>query len=648
MKYYLVLSLLLVSFLRAHAQSYQFQSDSSLKLEKLNSQFQKIQNRVPRQVLELLSDRVVIRTIDRQKGGSIDALCGDSEGLEFGKSQSVLGYFRYEKGTQPVIFIHRDLIDPKPNSKCSSQQVEKLLTRTLVHELSHHYDNQNFSLRQGSDLCQVNDYFPNYNCQRTKTVSDDFRFVHLTGFDARLQSTEADPAQGTSKVGFHRVNVFTGRSERSYEHLNVQENFAVNMELFTHDPSFKCRKPALYQYLSEHFQFHPYPEFNCQQKMHVLTIESKAVEINPAKIHSVHFVKMLPGKEIKSWWGHASYRLVICAPQRQEVSDECLKDTQHHLFVDFSAQLNASDEGLLGFLTGKYSNGISFTTNQKFHSENILKALRDTNEYRLKLTGNQIQNFARVLVEKYWTQYGRYFFTANNCATLAMQTLLSAVDLRHDEANVRKAVQQIMNTNYFVTPSTVVRTLHQLGLIDSSHSKSSIEIKSPMTLANELVSSSALFDQTKLKDLLQKNSSERQAIYRIYFQSHKGDVETLKMLTRLFILVEQIVTAEHAQKNQVFWGKLVGSSENFKSNQADNKLLSALPSSSVWEGYGVPQNIQEGLKSVEEQNKVSKDSFYKFIVDNMGPEQKKTAHQLKQTESDIFTNTKFIIRNGKF
>lgn len=76
-----------------------------------------------------------------------------------------------------------------------------------------------------------------------KSISDSPEFLQLSGFSKRGFFVSENKSLNTQET----------RSADVYEYESPDEAFAVNMEFFLLDPEYKCRRPLLYSYFSDHF-----------------------------------------------------------------------------------------------------------------------------------------------------------------------------------------------------------------------------------------------------------------------------------------------------------------------------------------------------------------------------------------------------------
>jgi hypothetical protein len=130
-------------------------------------------------------------------------------------------------------------------------------------------------------------------------------------------------------------------SPDAYESSSIEEHYAVNMEYFLMDSEYQCRRPALFQYFSKHFNLNPFPEVTCAKKTTFRLGSGQLFEVDPARVASVDYFLADAGDDFSSKWGHAMYRIVQCAPHRKAVNAECRFDHAYHVVL--SARANVDD-----------------------------------------------------------------------------------------------------------------------------------------------------------------------------------------------------------------------------------------------------------------------------------------------------------------
>ena len=134
--------------------------------------------------------------------------------------------------------------------------VRRELLATVLHELTHIYDRSRLwptsertliqrCTRQesSSGLVGIPDQCRGQSGRRF-TLSDDPRLLDLAGWQQYV-GRRGEREQHNRQIA---------RSPDIYEISSPKEFVAVNMEYFLLDPSYACRRPALYRYYEEHFE----------------------------------------------------------------------------------------------------------------------------------------------------------------------------------------------------------------------------------------------------------------------------------------------------------------------------------------------------------------------------------------------------------
>lgn len=277
--------------------------------------------------------------------------------------------------------------NPDHQTPCTHDTIRKLAQATLIHELAHLYDGRH-------------------------RVSDD------VGFQQRVW-TGGTPA----------------RTPDAYELKNAAENFAVNLELFLLDSEYKCRRPTLYSYLSGVLGASPFDGIQCRGEtavlLHSQTIGKnlmRPADLNPDRIYQIHFLFASQGPALMSRWGHAMYRLVVCAPERTEIGPDCLRDIKHHVVVSHRAAVSDLSISYWKGILGKYPSQLFLYALPEVVDEYTKLELRDMLSLPLKVSDTEKKQIVHRVLEQYWGYRGRYYFFTNNCADEALKLLQGAID----------------------------------------------------------------------------------------------------------------------------------------------------------------------------------------------------------------------------
>ena len=312
---------------------------------------------------------------------------------------------------------------------CRHRSHYRTAMATLIHEVGHLYD----------DLKKV-----------TSTKS----FQNLMGFKEPWLFGKAK-----SK------NKLETRSVNPYEFTDLQEAFSVNLEHFLLDPEFACRRPNINQFYEEHFGVKPELVRECAVNYLVdvkdsTLAQSTRLDLNPERLYSVDYLLADRGSELMSYWGHAMFNLIFCAPDAP-IGANCRdgRNLAHHVVVSFRANLTDLKLSYLKGLFGGYPSQPFLLSMVSVMREYNRMEKRNLISIPLKMTALEKTNFVNQVVEMYSSYMGEFYFLTNNCAT-ETKDLIKTV--------VRKDSAQNLG---FSTPVGLVDDLIDAGLIDRNYKK---------------------------------------------------------------------------------------------------------------------------------------------------------------------------------
>lgn len=342
------------------------------------------------------------------------------------------------------------------------QEVERnIVLATLVHEIAHHYDRaQLWSAKERALLqhCQQrhktqgNIGLP-AECRgqtdRRFTVSDAPQFLDLAGWPERIGD------RGKREAENHRDL----RSPDAYELHSPQEFFAVNLEYFLLDPEYACRRPALFQYFQEHFDWVPAQMSHCSSALPYVnadfTEDNTALGwIDPERLYQVHYLLAEANDAWASRWGHSMLRLVMCAPGRSP-GPACLLDLEHHLVLSFRAFVDDLELSSWDGLTGVYPSRLFVLPFNKVVDEYTQIELRSLSSVPLTLSAEQQHHLVTQAAEMHWSYDGTYYFVSNNCAVETLKLLRSG--------SQHEALRDLDS----LTPNGLLQLLTARGLADT-------------------------------------------------------------------------------------------------------------------------------------------------------------------------------------
>lgn len=309
--------------------------------------------------------------------------------------------------------------------------VREELLATVLHELTHIYDRARLwapdqrrllnrcNLRSAS-LGEVG--LPS-ECRgetaRRFTLSDDPRLLDLAGWPQYVGR------RGERELQNHQV----ARSPDLYEASSPKEFVAVNMEYFLLDPSYGCRRPALFEYFQAHFGWAPARQASCPTTLPYLNAGSDFAKeplghIDPERVYEVDYLLAEANQNWVSRWGHSMLRLVICAPGRPRGPD-CRLDLDQSLVLSYRAFVNDVQLSTWGGLMGQYPSRLFVLPLSQVIDEYTKTELRSLASVPLKLSRPEIEALVRHAAEMHWSYDGSYYFVSNNCAVENLKLLRS-------------------------------------------------------------------------------------------------------------------------------------------------------------------------------------------------------------------------------
>ncbi len=338
----------------------------------------------------------------------------------------------------------------------------ELITRIIVHELSHVYDFLKVIPADIKDAMQDCEIWKDH--YRENGMPDACELYQKTRTTVSSMPDFLDAAgwyQTLNGKGLRVDNTtFAFRSPDPYEATNPKEMFAVNMEYFLTDREYQCRRPSMYKYLAKHFNFEPFGVQSCQETLAFVDPQFDKAEnairvIDPNRVYAIHYLLAGSGTEMMSAFGHSMIRVVVCAPERKTVGPECLQDIQNHIVLSFRAFIDSPQINGWAGLTGVYPSRLFFIPFPQIISEYTVSQLRDLYTYPLALSREQIKSFLERAVETHWSYNNRYYFLSNNCAVEVMNLLKAAL-----------ALPNLMNSRE-QTPKGVLYELQRKGMISN-------------------------------------------------------------------------------------------------------------------------------------------------------------------------------------
>ena len=340
--------------------------------------------------------------------------------------------------------------------------VRREMLATVLHELTHIYDRARLwptSERTLIQRCRRQSGATGLvgladNCrgqtQRRYTLSDDPRLLDLAGWPQYVGR------RGERETENRQV----ARSPDLYEISSPKEFVAVNMEYFLLDPSYACRRPALYRYYQAHFGWAPTERDACSRELAFLNAGNDFAKqplgkVDPERVYAVDYLLAEANQNWVSRWGHSMLRLVICAPGRPRGPD-CRLDLDQHLVLSYRAFVNDVQLSTWGGLTGAYPSRLFVLPLGQVIDEYTKTELRSLASVPLKLSREQIEEVVEHAAEMHWSYDGNYYFVSNNCAVETLKLLRSGSNSSQ------------LETLDSIVPNGLLEVLKGRGLADTS------------------------------------------------------------------------------------------------------------------------------------------------------------------------------------
>jgi len=312
--------------------------------------------------------------------------------------------------------------------------VREEMLATVLHELTHIYDHARLwspedrklilaCARQGNSVGKIG---LRDSCRgqtdRRFTLSDDPRLLDLAGWPQYV-GRRGDREERNGQVA---------RSPDIYEISSPLEFVAVNMEYFLLDPTYACRRPALYDYYKQQFNWAPADKAQCPTSYPYLNAGNDFAreplgKLDPERVYEVDYLLAEANQNLVSRWGHSMLRLVICKPGRPRGPD-CRLDLDQHLVLSYRAFVNDLQLSSWSGLTGAYPSRLFVLPLGQVIDEYTKTELRSLASVPLKLSRQEIDGLVQHAAEMHWAYDGNYWFLSNNCAVENLKLLRSGTN----------------------------------------------------------------------------------------------------------------------------------------------------------------------------------------------------------------------------
>ncbi len=436
-----------------------------------------------------------------------------------GKKEKSFVYGYYEQTTN-TLTLHSAVLNELSKGRagstrinCQHKSLYNQALATIVHEITHAYDFHN------------------------QRISNSMEFIRRAGFKKGLLKVKSK-------------NIEAMRSADPYELINIAEAFAVNMEYFTMDPEFMCRKPSMFEFYKKHFGFDPFPDRKCSANTTVMMSTMQGfipVALDSRRVYRIDYLLASAGKGISSGFGHSMFRIVMCAPERQDLvsgktivatpfGKKCLDDKLYHLVVSFRANVEDATLNYLKGLTGGYPSMLFILNLGDVLDEYNRDELRDVMAYPMALSSKEKDEFVTRVIEEHWNYRGSYKFVNNNCAVESYDLLKTAID------------RASLDENTSITPNGVLADLDRLQFTSSKHTEvETYKAKTDQLILAYLTAYGAKLSQSEKtrKNAVLKFMEESKATTRmtIFDKFQKSKIQNVSLNEEVVVLKERMVKA---------------------------------------------------------------------------------------------------------
>ncbi|WP_077047094.1 DUF4105 domain-containing protein [Pseudomonas sp. KK4] len=473
--------------------------------------------------------------------------------------------------------------------------VRREMLATVLHELTHIYDRSRLwtqderaliqrcnRLDSTSGLIGIPDECRSQSGRRF-TLSDDPRLLDLAGWQQYV-GRRGEREQHNRQIA---------RSPDIYETSSPKEFVAVNMEYFLLDPTYACRRPALYRYYKEHFGWAPAAKDACNKTFAFLNAgndfaKTPLGQVDPERVYAVDYLLAEANQNWVSRWGHSMLRLVICAPGRPRGPD-CRLDLDQHLVLSYRAFVGDVQLSSWDGLVGKYPSRLFVLPLAQVIDEYTKTELRSLASVPLNLSRSEIENVVERAAEMHWSYDGNYFFLSNNCAVEELKLLRSGTN-----NSKLVALDNIM-------PNGLLEVLKGRGLADTSVLDDPREalrmgyrfdsFRDRYQAMFEVLRKSLPIKQDKVEDWLDLKAQER----RQWFEQADLRTSAALLLLEQASFRRQLLLAQDEVKQRYLGARELKNGGMDKANQTlreilDNSGFLSRPAELLGSGgYGLPQ-----------------------------------------------------------
>ena len=443
--------------------------------ELIKSFLSDIESRLPKNVLQKLSDqKVIVQFSNLDNEGKILIPNCSNVVDSISEAKGVTAQFAAVKGKNSGVRYNKQIqsITNKNTITLNSSFIDVILGGESRAQ-GYACDQKNtYKLAQASVINGIARIFDGEKTKnKSSKISDQLEYKFIAGWNKKKLQ-----------------HAFWPRALNPYEYAgDTEDHFASNMEFFLLDPEYACRRPLLQSYLSKVTGSDPFlGKRNCEvntellipsnysessvdevtgQTVDITKTELKTYNLDPSKVYNVYYMKASAGNGIGGF-GHSMFRVVVCPPN-MSISKECEKMIDRDLV--FNPRANANEmrlDNMRGLFGGYPSQFLVNTVDdlREEYGDNELRHLfnmplgytNEAGQFIDVMPEDQKKKFIWAALESYWAYYGNYKFISNNCADEAMRLYqMTSTDERVLDLGVLK-------------PNDVNKKLHKLGYIDET------------------------------------------------------------------------------------------------------------------------------------------------------------------------------------
>lgn len=420
--------------------------------QELNQTLSYLLQIMPTRISEALKDKIVVRAV-KSRNPKID-----KSKMSLGEDIHKLSSFQ-RWHNKWIINIDKEA---KVLASCQNTDCKLDLSHLILHNIAHIYDDLNI-------------LFPT-----TKYEEKIFQFCSVA-----YQISRNSPPPECQIISHIEKSISDHRdfSERVYSNVEIDEAFPINFSDFVLSSDFACRHPSLDSYFEQ--RIGPAAKVNhrqCQMNylvpyMGLNSGDSAPLNLDPARIYRVDYLLASEGEGMESSLGHTMFRLVVCAPDRTEVSEKCIEDTAFHIAVGFTAYQDGDNSEWLGLKTklkgisGGYPSVLSIEPLVELVKQYNVSEDRALKAYPLKLSKAEVKNFVLQTIETYWNHNKDYYFLTNNCASEGFGLLKRSLNRPYNE---------VFNSGVkILSPKGLLENLEKANLISYRVTEKSKDEKYP-------------------------------------------------------------------------------------------------------------------------------------------------------------------------